>query len=343
MGISGVKRKFPVTIGLAFLAVVTGLVSWARLFPPSFVENVYSRRLFPTISHIAGRFSDSVPFSWIDVWLVVGVIVVVFSIRWKNWRLPLGLVSAVYLVFFWGWGLNYHRPPVDVRMGLTEVPQPSRDEFAEFATETTLAVNRLWRVSAGQVPSKGHGETLEREAVARVRQVIAQIDGTDWEAATRIKHSYPADIWFHAAGIDGVFNPVGHEPILVGGIPNFQLPFLMTHELAHGHGVANEGDANFVAFLATIGSEDPLFRYSAAFEMWLHLGSKADVLDPGPRQDLQIMWDRIQAQEIPLVSRLQSTLLNTHLKANGVPEGVKSYSKFVALAIATRTRWGDYR
>src|SRR5690242_18897892 len=104
MAITGVVCKLPVTICLAVLAVVTGLLSWARVFPPNFVENVYSRRLFPTISHIAGRLSDSVPFSWVDVWLVVGVLVVAFSIRRRNWRLPLGLVSAVYLIFFWGWG-----------------------------------------------------------------------------------------------------------------------------------------------------------------------------------------------------------------------------------------------
>src|SRR6188768_975546 len=131
MVISGVKRKLPVTIGLALLAVGTGLVSWARVIPASFVENVYSRRLFPTISHIAGRFSDSVPFSWIDVWIVVGVLVAVFSIRRRNWRLPLGLVSSLYLIFFWGWGLNYHRPLIDVRMGLDNVPQPSKDEFMQ--------------------------------------------------------------------------------------------------------------------------------------------------------------------------------------------------------------------
>lgn len=184
---------------------------------------------------------------------------------------------------------------------------------------------------------------MEREASARVRKVIAQIDGTDWEAATRIKHSYPADLWFHAAGIDGVFNPLAHEPILVGGIPTFRLPFLMTHELAHVHGTADEGDANFVAFLATVGSDDPRFQYSAAFEMWLHLGGTADALDPGPRRDLQTFWDRIQAQEVPQVSRLQLALLDSHLKANGVHDGVKSYSKFVALAIATRSRWGDFR
>jgi len=343
MVISRVKRKFPVAIGLAGIAVVTAVSSWAMLFPPRLVESIYSRRLFPTVSHIAGRFADSIPFSWADVWILAGVFTVVFSVRQKNWRLPLGLVSAAYLIFFWGWGLNYHRSPMEVRMGLKAVPEPSKQEFSQFLSATTLAVNRLWTEVAEQQTRQRNSTSIEPEASSRVREVVAQIDGTDWGAATRIKHSYPADLWFHAAGIDGVFNPFGHEPILVSGIPGFRLPFVMTHELAHVHGIAGEGDANFVAFLASLGSSDPGFQYSAASEMWLHLGGAAAELDPGPRRDLQSYLDLIRSQEIPQLSRIQSAILDSHLKANGIQEGVKSYSKFVALAIATRDRWGNFQ
>jgi hypothetical protein len=343
MVISGVKRKFPVAIGLTGLAVATALSSWAMIFPSSLVETIYSRRLFPTISHIAGWFADSIPFSWTDVWILVGVFTVVFSVRQKNWRVPLGLVSAAYLIFFWGWGLNYHRSPIEIRMGLKAVPKPSKEEFSQFLSSTTQAVNRLWTEVAEQQTSQQDSVSMKHEASSRVRAVVGQIDGTDWAAATRIKHSYPADLWFHAAGIDGVFNPIGHEPLLVSGIPSFRLPFVMTHELAHVHGIAGEGDANFVAFLAGIGSADPRFQYSAAFEMWLHLGGSAAELDPGPRRDLQSYLDLIRSQEIPQLSRIQSAILDSHLKANGIQEGVQSYSKFVALAIATRDRWGNFQ
>jgi hypothetical protein len=343
MVISGVKRKFPAAIALAVLAITTALSSWAMIFPASLVENVYSRRVFPTISHIAGWFADSIPFSWMDVWILLGMFTIVFCLRQKNWRFPLGLVSAAYLIFFWGWGLNYHRSPIETRMGLKSVPKPSKQEFSEFLARTTGAVNRLWTEAAELETRAKNSETTERVASSRVREVIARIDGTDWAAATRIKHSRLADLWFHAAGIDGVFNPFGHEPVLVSGIPAFRIPFVMTHELAHVHGIAGEGDANFVAFLATVGSADRRFQYSAAFEMWIHLGGSAAELDPGPRRDLQVYVDLIRRQEIPQISRLQSAILDSHLKANGISEGVQSYSKFVALAIATQDRWGNYQ
>jgi hypothetical protein len=343
MVISGVKRKFPVAIGLASFAVLTSLLSWASIVPASWVESAYSRRLFPTISYIAGRFADSVPFSWVDLWIATVVVSIAISLWRRSWRLPLGLFSACYLIFFWGWGLNYHRASIETRLGLNDVPATTSAEFDQFATDMAASLNRLWPVVAEQDPNPQNSKTMANETSNRVRRVIARMDGKNWRAASRIKHSYLADWWLRAAGIEGVFNPFAHEPILASGIPDFELPFLMAHELAHVQGIADEGDANFVAFLSTVESDDPLFQYSAAFEMWLHLGRSAKLLDSGPRRDLQTHWDRALSQEVRQVTRLQSTILDSHLKANGVHDGVQSYSHFVALAIATRSHWSDFR
>jgi hypothetical protein len=95
--------------------------------------------------------------------------------------------------------------------------------------------------------------------------------------------------------------------------------------------------------MAGLESERAEFQYSAAFEMWLHLGGSIRLLDPGPRRDLQAYYSRLQADEIPQVTRLQSAILDSHLKANGVPNGIHSYSRIVTLAIATRDRWEEFR
>src|SRR5580765_1157688 len=169
MAISGVKRKFPIAIALLGLALLTALGSWAMIFPPRLVESVYSRLVFPTISHIAGWFADLIPFSWTWVWILIGVFTVVFSLRRKNWRFPLGLASTFYLIFFWGWGLNYHRSPMEIRLGLNAVPKPSKQEIGQFLTATTLAVNRLW-TETNRKTSQLNSETMEHEASSRVRE-----------------------------------------------------------------------------------------------------------------------------------------------------------------------------
>ena len=185
---------------------------------------------------------------------------------------------------------------------------------------------------------------MEREASSRVRQVVAQIDGTDWEAATRIKHSYPADLWFHAAGIDGVFNPIGHEPILVSGIPSFRLPFLMTHELAHVHGIADEGRCKLRRLSGEPWDRMTLVSNTAPrLKCGFILAVLRTISKPARDETCNRIWTVIRTRRFHRSVEFSQLILDSHLKANGIHEGVQSYSKFVALAIATRERWGNFQ
>src|SRR5262249_49811175 len=96
---------------------------------------------------------------------------------------------------------------------------------------------------------------------------------------------------------------------------------------------------------ATIASDDPEFQYSGWLHLWLYLrNAKRDaLLDPGPRRDLQILFERIRSQELHWASSLQSAVLDWHPKANHVEEGVASYANFVRLAIATQDDWRKFR
>jgi hypothetical protein len=173
---------------------------------------------------------------------------------------------------------------------------------------------------------------------------MSRIDGTDWTAAHRIKRSLLAEWWLRIAGIDGLFNPFGHEPVVASTLLPFERPFIDAHELAHVRGIPNEGDANLVAVFACIPSSDPQFQYSGWFHLWLYLRNtdRDKLLDSGPRRDVQRFFDRVRSQEVPWASNLQSAVLDWHLKANSIPEGVRSYEKFVTLAVASHDRWGEF-
>jgi hypothetical protein len=335
-----VKKKFPFSASLVGLAIATFLASWARLFPSEIVDKLYSRSVFPTISHIFAIGADAISFSWLDVWIAGAVVLLVYSIRKKRWMFLAGTVSFFYLWFFWTWGLNYHRPPVAdrLRLGTKDLTDSDLKRFAETAAGE---INRL-RPLANQSPL-GRVENGEM-AAKRVERVVFKIDGTGWRAANRVKRAVFAEWWYKIAGIDGMFNPFGHEPLVIAGPYSFELPFLMSHELAHVRGIANEGEANLVALLATVASEDPGFQYSGWLYLWSYLPRYPDVkLDEGPRADLKAVAARIKAHEIPLANYLQSAILDAHLKANAVPAGLRSYSEFVSFAVASQPHWQDFR
>ena len=187
--------------------------------------------------------------------------------------------------------------------------------------------------------------TLERRLARRVEHVVRIIDGEDWDAAHRIKVSRISNVWFRAAGVDGMFNPAGHEPVISATVLDIERPFVMSHELAHVRGYPDEGDANVIAAFATLMSSKPDFQYSGWLSLWLYLRNRDldKLLEPGPRSDLQRIFDRARAEQIPWIDNLQRAVLDWFLKANSVEEGVRSYSRVVLLTAGTEPNWDRFR
>src|ERR1051325_2710247 len=84
-------RDRPATFVLPVLALLTFISSMLPVYPPSIVERSYARSLFPKVSYLAGRFADSVPFSWLDVAIPATLIVSAFLITRRRWAILLNI------------------------------------------------------------------------------------------------------------------------------------------------------------------------------------------------------------------------------------------------------------
>ncbi len=67
--------------------------------------------------------------------------------------------------------------------------------------------------------------------------------------------------------LTGVYTYMTGEANINVVFPDYTLPFTAAHELAHQRGIAREDEANFVAFLVCIRSDDPYIRYSGYANM----------------------------------------------------------------------------
>jgi len=344
---TGILQIFTVLRGsvlawvLPTVSLLTFIASWAGLYPSSFVERVYGRWIFPKLSSAGGGLADLISISWLDVLVPVGIVLLVVLLWKRRWVLLGNIAAALYLIFFWTWGLNYHRQPLAAKLEVdsARMQDEAMTAFAERALEQ---VNRLY---SEKQKSAYDEDRLSAEAVRRVRRVVAIIDGSEWDSAQRIKISRVSNPWLHAAGIDGVFNPFPHEPVISDTIVDVERPFVIAHELAHVRGYPDEGDANLIATFATIMSDDPAFRYSGWLNLWMYVRNREleKRLDPGPRQDLQRIFERARREQIPWVNNFQHSLLDIFLKANSVEEGVRSYSRVVILASGTEPFWDRFR
>ena len=322
--------------------------------PRPAVERLYSGRLFPLLQHWVTSQSNRVGFALLDALIVVaalwwvGAIIVDISGRRSFPRVFLRLVvrtvtmAAVgYLAFVATWGLNYRRLPLTAKITFDEraiTPAASRDLARRAADE----VNTLYDGAHAEIAATGGraGRRLEAGFASAQRAL-----GIARPATPAIPKRTVLDPYFRAAGIDGMTDPFFLETLVVGGLLPVEEPFVIAHEWSHLAGFTDEGEANFVGWLACLRGSD-----ASKYSGWLFLYGQAvgalpaddratvrDRLRPGPRRDLEQIAERVRRELRPQISAAGWRVYDRYLKANRIEAGTASYAYVVQLVLGSRS------
>jgi uncharacterized protein DUF3810 len=147
-------------------------------------------------------------------------------------------------------------------------------------------------------------------------------------------------------GISGIFMPFTGEANVDTTLPQWTLPFVAAHEVAHQRGFAREDEANFLAYASCTRHPDPTARYSAAMEASLYALGALRAVDaeahralearrgPAVRRDLAALeeWRRRYESRAGAVNQKVN---DAYLRAQG-QDGVTTYGRMVDLLIAER-------
>lgn len=145
--------------------------------------------------------------------------------------------------------------------------------------------------------------------------------------------------------ISGVYTYYTGESNLNTNFPDYTIPFTAAHEMAHQRGFARENEANFVAFLVCLESNDPYIRYSGYLNMLeyvngpLYSVSPQDYFDVLRSLDIRVRCELVEYSEFfdkyreSTASKVSGTINDTYLKSQGIEEGEKSYGLVVDLAV----------
>ena len=145
--------------------------------------------------------------------------------------------------------------------------------------------------------------------------------------------------------ITGIYPYIFPEAIVNIDTPIMTLPHTICHEMAHQRGFAREDEANFVAFLACIHSENPLMRYSGYYvafsyamdqlyiydnEAWKNIlnSLNSDVILDIKKE--AAYWENFHT----ISSEITTNVNNTYLSTMDIEDGVESYGRMVDLLIA---------
>ena len=255
------------------------------------------------------------------------------------------LLLFLYMAFC---GVNYRAPAFSEEAGL-ETGKSSTEELYALCEELAEGVNRsaaaaeLWNDTAASPPAAWTG----REGQASLRKLAREYPGLSGF------YPYPKPLIcpriLSAQQLTGIYLPFFIEACWNGEMPVYNRPFTVCHELSHLRGYMREDEANFIAFLACIGSEDRYFNYAGYLSGWVYAGNelyKADRkrfdelygrLCERARADLEYnnaFWDRFEGK----AAETQERVNDAYLKSMGQEQGVRSYGRMVDLMLALRRK-----
>ena len=145
--------------------------------------------------------------------------------------------------------------------------------------------------------------------------------------------------------ITGIYTYFTCEANINIAFPDFTIPFTAAHEFAHQRGIARENEANFVAYLVCINSDDPYIRYSGYMNMLQYLTNALysanrdmykefySTMNTKTKNEYKAYSLFFNKYRESTASKVSGAVNDTYLKFQGT-EGTKSYGMVVDLAVA---------
>lgn len=341
-----------------------GLDAVSRLHP-AVVEQLYSRGLYPRIAAGLGTLTGWAPFSVAEALLLGCLGAFPFGIRalvrrlrepetsrarrlWSLLGKTLATCAAGYGVFLLVWGLNYRRLPYATLAGMEMRPATAAE--LRSACETLVRESNALREGLGE-DAAGVMRLAGGRAEALARAAAGFAQAGESQPALRLRTSSPKPVFFSTPlsylGIAGIYVPFTAEANVNGTVPDPDLPFNASHELAHSQGFAREDEANYLGYLACRLHADRDFRYSGLLAASLYAQAALagedreayraleDRRSPAVRRDVGALraWsERYRGR----VSRASRAVNHAYLRSQGQADGVRSYGRMVDLILAER-------
>lgn len=370
------EKRTPKTVDIvkpkfypAYLWITLGLLSVAlktiTLSSPAWIEQYYSRGFYLWVRNSFDYTTSLLPFP--AIYLFFGIVFLAMARELQQLRYHLrndsfsfscslrktaGFIGGLVFFFFLLWGLNYNRLPVEDHLGLQLQPLDFREIQTELELETKalIALRPLIAESSPTTPlERGHFPTdLEIHLRENLAKTLANYQYPHQsQVRGRLLHPKGVFLRFSSAGL--YFPFVGEGQIDAGLYP-IQWPYVMSHEMAHGFGFADEGSCNFWAYLSCTSSPHPAVAYAGHLSYWRSLAIQYQRYEPEQylafRQKLpagiQADLDRInkEMEKYPdFAPRLQPGMYHAYLKAQGIPEGLLNYKRVIMLVHAWRRAW----
>lgn len=316
---------FNTYIASFFRALLSYLTLW---FPGSFAENLLL--LLPLILvSVCVYGARHYTKSWKSVLNFVGIVI--------------SFISLIFTLFVFTFAAGYNDSTIDQKLGLKR-EKLSADELCDTLKKLNDSVN----AELDSIYFTGSGESdmflTYDEMSDKLNEAYADFSEEYpfmqkfYSKVKPVLLSVPLS-YTHTTGIYTFFT--GESNINVD-FPDYTVPFTAAHELAHQRGISREDEANLVAFLICIRSDEPYIRYSGYVNMYIYVSNalySADkdlykevrsLLDARVRKEFYAYNQFFKKYEKSKVAEISNAINESGLKF----QGSRSYGMVVDLTVA---------
>jgi len=258
------------------------------------------------------------------------------------------VISVFYFLYVFTLGASYKRVPIAEKLDISDT------EVTDESLYNTLMI--LKEKAEAELDFIEFSDSGESISGMTVEQISAEVCiGYD-----RLNEKYPAlsvgnlktdakavllSRGMTALDLTGIYSFFTGEANVNVHFPDYCTPFTVAHELAHQRGIARENEANFIAFLSCISSDNAYIRYSGYLNMYEYIASALNKTDKDSLSavyaitDARIMGEMRAYREFylenqnELLGAISSFINDKYLKAQGT-EGIISYGLVVELCVA---------
>lgn len=342
--------------GIGLIAAAVHLIS---IGSRSFAD-FYTEKISWIVRLVMAKLTGWIPISVAELILMCSPLiltgVVILTVRLQKKELYhsvrvifvlLAILVSVYSVFALGFATGYRGSPIEAKMGL-ERNKVSKEELEQTArlllAECDKVVDEIqYKYGSFSVMPYSLDEMNDKlnEAYDRAAKKYDFIH----QFHSNVKYVILSEPWSYTH-ITGVYTFFTGEANININFPDYTTPFTAAHEMAHQRGIAPEDQANFMAFLACIESDDPYIRYSGYFNLFeyvysaLHSADKTAYNALWYEMNVKYRWEMTAYSEFfnkyrdNVAAKVSETVNNTYLEVQGQTDGTKSYGRVVDLAVA---------
>jgi hypothetical protein len=259
---------------------------------------------------------------------------------------------CLYIGFYALWGFNYKGVNLTERINIDK----SKVDTLRLISELQWTIRNL-----NQLRSQMTNDTNGLSIVHRPKDLTMQVSLVEQEFLA--SYGYPTDYKIKIRNLlpkgtllrfstAGIYNPFSLEGHYDDGLSHIHNPFVIAHEMAHGYGITDEGECNFVALVTTLSVKDKYINYTGLLTYYRYIAS--DLLESAPesfkelkrtvfagtRNDLRDLYAALDKYPDIISIDFRDWIYDQYLKSNGVKVGINSYNQVVDMAFGYKEKYG---